>query len=265
MRRTNNPLWINNEKKELYGIAMDSDFCAEHEWGIRDLHRIFELNEAEYGVERRIIRYLPNRLRLITEKSYTALFCSPVEDYYRQPKEWVKDPELKPYGRPLVCAWDQKSFGVIAYGEDDKKNVEELYKAFQNLDVAFWINIGPFHIGGGLILAIVSRLDERDKVEILAKDLDDDLLESEVRHLGIIDTLNKAGKKWFALSPRWSRNLKSTIRGDIKTEFDVVFWLNPMEQHIHNFGWWTIEDLLLWAEARGPIMKKNDIKEEAHP
>jgi len=37
--------------------------------------------------------------------------------------------------------------------------------------------------------------------------------------------------------------------------FLSFYWLNPMEQKIHNYGWFTVEDLLLWAENKGPIPK----------
>jgi hypothetical protein len=60
--------------------------------------------------------------------------------------------------------------------------------------------------------------------------------------------LREAGKKWFALSPRWATEKHNT-------EHSVVFWLNPMEQRTNNSGLYTVEELLLWAENKGPIVR----------
>ena len=61
---------------------------------------------------------------------------------------------------------------------------------------------------------------------------------------GIYKILKDAGKRFFALSPKWKDDNKE----------EVVFWLNPIEQHIYNYGWFTVEDLKLWAKNEGPVM-----------
>lgn len=59
--------------------------------------------------------------------------------------------------------------------------------------------------------------------------------------------LDRAGKKYFALSPRWKDENKK----------EVIFWLNPYYQDIDNFGWFTVDDLKDWAKGKGKIpMKK---------
>lgn len=56
--------------------------------------------------------------------------------------------------------------------------------------------------------------------------------------------LQKAGLRWFAL-------------GSVKLiEGRYHAWLNPYEQHLHNYGWYEISDLEKWAKGRGPIMIK---------
>jgi hypothetical protein len=69
--------------------------------------------------------------------------------------------------------------------------------------------------------------------------------------------LTKAKKKWFALSPKWSGEIKSTVNGEINTQFDVIFWLNPMDQHTNNAGWWTVEQLMQWGEGKGPVVERS--------
>jgi hypothetical protein len=62
---------------------------------------------------------------------------------------------------------------------------------------------------------------------------------------GVYELLKKSGKRFFALQikhlddkgqPRW--------------------WLNPYQQDIHNFGWYSTEDLKLWAADQGPVVMK---------
>jgi hypothetical protein len=35
-------------------------------------------------------------------------------------------------------------------------------------------------------------------------------------------------------------------------------FLNPMEQSIHNSGWFTVEQLEEWAKDSGPVMMKKE-------
>ena len=60
--------------------------------------------------------------------------------------------------------------------------------------------------------------------------------------------LTDQGKEWHSLE-RWQ-----WMDGEIR------FWLNPNEQDIYRAGWFSIDDLIAWAQDRGPIMI-----EEAEP
>lgn len=276
MRRGNDPQWVYLENGDLAGIAMGSDFCAEHEWGVGDMRRLLGCDESKDGVEKRQITAIPKDLRFITTEVphpsdkrrkgtvVDAIFLSPTESYYRQPESWVADSELHRYDekRGLCCAWDQKSFGIVAYGEKDKKNLRLMWDAFQKKDIAFWPNVGVFHMGGGLILCIVSKIPEKDLKKMVEDDLDRKELLRQSEETGIEKELTAAGKRWFALSPRWANTLKSTVNGEIKTKYPVVYWLNPMEQHIHNHGWWTVEILKEWAQNKGPVMMTEKQRKE---
>lgn len=257
--------WIYAPNGDLAGIAMGSDFCSEHEWGVKSLRMKFGTDESLDGIERRIIREVPKELRWVEQGKGLGIFLSPLESYYRQPEGkggWM-DSELRPYGdETVVCAWDEKSFGIAAYGEKDKKNLKVLWEAFQKKDVAFWTNIGVFHIGGGLIFCIASQVPEKDKYAMKESDLDyRNLLEESVK-TGIEEELKAAGKRWYALSPKWSKEIHSTVNGKIKTQYPVIYWLNPMEQHLDNYGWWTVEQLREWARGTGPIVMTEKQRKE---
>ncbi len=267
MRRGNKPEWIYLPSGDLAGIALGSDWCAEHEWGVGKMKYLFKCDETQDGIARRQINSLPTYLRRFSgecphfydkrrkSRPYDALFLSPTESYYRAAEEWVKDQELSPAeDRSLACAWDEGTFGIVAYGEKDRKNLEILWDAFQRKDVAFWPNLGVFHTGGGLIFCIVSKVPEKDVKQQLADDLDYKELLKQSEGTGIQKELEAAGKTWLSLSPRWATTIKSTGDREIKTKFPVIYWLNPREQDIHNYGWWTVEDLKLWAQNKGPVM-----------
>lgn len=257
MKRTNEPKWIERADGELAGVALGSDFCAEHEWGVEKMRRAFGCDEKKDGIARRMIRKLPEDLRFVSSPKFDAVFLSPSTSYYKQPSDWVRE-ELRYYGdskyysgaaSKLVCAWDEGTFGIVGYGgktEADRTRVHQLWEAFQRKDIAFWPNVGPFHLGGGLIFCIASKVPDEDKAATLAADLDRKKMLKAAEETGIEAELTRAGKRWFALSPRWADNEKTA----------VMFWLNPYEQHIYAAGWFTVDELRQWTKDSGPVMKE---------
>lgn len=248
MRRAHEPKWLYNSAGDVLCLAMGSDFCAEHEWGVERMQRKFACDDTLDGVARRTITKVPEDLRLIEEKQYLALFLNPYESFYKQPGEWIKTYLVRRGDEPITTAWDESQFGIVAYGEKDQKNLRTLWEAFQRKDVAFWPNIGAFHTGGGLIFAIVSNVAETEKKTMLDSDLDRKKLKKAAEDTGIEEKLRRAGKKFMALSPRWKGK-------ENKTKYPVVFWLNPMDMDA-KYGTFTVEELDQWAEGKGPVMKR---------
>lgn len=268
MRRSYRPEWLMDGETFL-GVGLGSDACAEHEWGTKVLRAHFGLDESLDGLPRRTITLLPRGLELIEFKTEAnsrmkrkalkalAIFYKEPSDYGEKPLFTLKEGELRYYGEDkMSAAWDEKSFGLVAYTEEDQKKLKLLWEAFQRKDVAFWPNVGVFHSGTGLTFAIPSLVPQKHKAEMLEGDLDHKRLKAKSEATGIDSLLTKAGKRWFALSPKWSKELKDVGRGEIKTEHEVLYWLNPMEQDRYNSGWFTVEDLLLWAKNEGPVIKR---------
>jgi hypothetical protein len=156
----------------------------------------------------------------------------------------------------MVCAWDSSSFGVCL-PKKHKNILSEMYDVFQHRDIAIWVGGGGVFQNGGLMLAIVSNVDEKHKKEMLEVDLNYKGLIKAAKDTGIEEKLIKAGKRWYALNPKW----KSEFEGGkspngSKSKYNVVFWLNPMQQDINDSGWFTVEELELWVDSKGPILKK---------
>jgi len=257
MRRAyNSELWIENG--EFVGINLGADFTSEHEWGIKGIKSAFHMVEDEQvlGIARRMILNMPENLvyRNITidKKKYYVLILIgyySYEKYLNTPiSEWLPA-DLKPYSDDdLICAWDERSFGILVF-EKYKNEIETLYNAFQNKDIVIGIGGGHAFKNGGLKLSIISKLPKEIVDEIYNNDLDAINLKKAAEATGIYEILDKAGKGkfkgWMALSPRW--------KDDDKKE--VIFWLNPEHQNIHQFGWYNVEDLKEWANDTGRVMQ----------
>lgn len=56
--------------------------------------------------------------------------------------------------------------------------------------------------------------------------------------------LRESGKRWFSLGRGWH------FRKDTE---EVVVWLNPADQEEDQYGWYTLFELLQWADDEGPV------------
>ena len=142
--------------------------------------------------------------------------------------------------------WGWWSEGDFMVASTDKQAIEDLYQAFQALDVTISVGGGNVFQNGGLHFVIKSRISQEIIDDVYQKDLDNLNLKKAASSTGIYEKLEKAGKHFFALSPRWKDSEKK----------EIVFWLNPQEQHANNSGWYTISDLEDWIKGVGKIPKE---------
>lgn len=242
-----------DDNNNFVGVSLGADYCAEHEWGIEELKNMFGLpnncfEKKIFGIEARRNSQVQNLYFSDIPRVGSLLICYrswneniTINELYKQWKNQLY------FGQDenLVCTWDSKSFAILVKKEN-KKYLEELYNAFQKKDIAFGLGKSNPFGGGGLIITIISKLPKNVLKEMKQEDEDYYNLQKAAEKTGIYDILKKAGKKYFALSPRWKDETKK----------EVIFWLNPMQQHIHNFGWFSVDTLKLWAKDQGPIMMK---------
>ncbi len=260
------------------GINLGWDFTSEHEWGIKGLNQSFGIEgvtngvmKKRLGIEARRVAVLPPHFALIEKSEYTYLVSAKyrsladsskkeldrmIEAYWptEKDKKYWKDREEV----VLQTAWDEGSFGIAVKGKEPRKYLKELFKAFNENDVVitFGHDGNPFS-NAGLMLIIASRLPQ-DYVDAQKEaDLDGIALGKASDKTGIIKRLEKSGRRYFACSPKWAKEIKSTVNGEIKTKHDVIYWLNPMEQTKYDHGWWTVEILDQWIAGKGPVMKES--------
>jgi len=243
-------------------INLGSDSCAEHEWGIKKTLENFGITAPTsllYGIACRTARTVPTVFLLEgTDKTalvYDGYLSFQVERH--QAKVGWKDlsNELKGDGPKLITAWDEDSFGIVAFKDQERAFLRELHQAILNMDVAIWLGGGGVFKNAGLCLGIVSKLPEEGKKVMAESDLDRMNLHETAAKTGVEERLRKAGLRWFALSPRWTFSKEKE-----RTEHPVVFWLNPIEQDVYNYGWFTVEELDMWVQGIGPIPKKGRLE-----
>jgi hypothetical protein len=264
MRRGNKAdIVVDNDVK--VGFTLGSDWCAEHEWGIKEIRKAFGMQEVD-GLERYVIRQQPrmpvfffrrgNDAVLVYQPSFACNVArgemDKVEQYAFSSSQFHRFQE-----EMVIGAWDEQSFGIRTFGKEMSDFLEEVYKAFQDLNIVITMAPGMFLENSGLVVAIKSRIpasvDERYKE---AHEDHRQLLKA-AEETGIESRLKAAGLNFFALSPRWISEENKD-----KSKHPVLFWLNPMEQDIYNAMWCTVEVLDEWIEGRGPIVKASKKKKD---
>lgn len=281
MRRGYNSELIKDDNGKLIGVNLGSDFCAEHEWGIDSIKNafgvsvdsnerpfaawwkaLFKKEKEVFGLQKRTITKSPEivvgevtvslrdyRVKGSKAKKYKVYFLgykksfyhsTPLSEYFAQKvsKEIYSISEEE-----NVWGWWSEDDFLVA--STDKDAISELEEAFKNLDLTISIGGGHVFKNGGLHFMIKSRIEAEYAQEVYDMDVDKFNLKKAAVDTGIYEKLDKANRKFYALSPRW--------KDDNKTE--VVFWLNPEDQSNNNACWCTIQDLEDWIKGEGKIPK----------
>ena len=278
MRRGNDSGWLLGDDGKTIGMNLGADFTAEHEWGIKKIRQSFGLtpddNRDVVGIDRRTITKLPGeykdwggeikhpllfKMNKARPPRALLVFADHGSDWYiegimgdkklhnnelwlpRPDDKWNKDRECN-----IATAWSEGDFGIHVRGKDYCDRLKEIWDAFQRMDISIWIGGGHVFENGGLIVAIRSRCPQEGLTQMLEADKDSFAREKAAKDTGIFEILSKAGKRFYALSPR---------RWNDKKPGEPLFWLNPQEQQKYDSGWFTVDDLKLWAEDKGPVMR----------
>lgn len=278
--------WASYEGQEqTYGFCLGFDFCAEHEWGAPYIQACFGLPTpgTAVGLEGRTVTRVPEELVLekyewrssrkgVKQKLPAALlYCKTLSkdevEALSLPRGrlkklisslqvgFLRDPgtdsrHYDPARDDVVCAWSGRGgFAIHVRGAENVQKLAELHKAFQDLDVAFLDASSLGFLRRGPSFVIKSRIPENQALALKARDLSEQRLKEAARACGIENELKAAGKSWHALSPRWEQGEGS----------ELLFFLNPREQHKYGSGWFSVEDLRLWAQDKGPVVESHAI------
>lgn len=261
---------------QVIGVNLGWSFVAEHEWGIKGIVSAFgvpgEPRRGLVGADVRTVTEVPKGLKLFEFDDAVYLMYSRDLD-----PEWMKhfsrereltandlnrSMEVHRNDDEISAAWSESDFGIRLKKTAADKVIPvgtmvlgQLYEALQQKDAMIFLGGHARSLGNsGLVIVIRSRMPEDFLRQM--RDCDEEYLnladavakvESETK---LKDKLETAGKGFYALSPRWANDDEKK-----ETNYPVVYWLNPQDQQNNNYGWYTAEQLLEWAEGKGPIPK----------
>jgi len=235
---------------KLIGINLGADYCAEHEWGIDNINRSFGIDRTNFGVKGRQITQISPNLTWIKKADISYSFNKNINKLdwngllFTDNRYSNNYTDMVANNTKMVSAWSDGDFAAMSAEKSEIDKLEEVYQAFQKLDIAIWLGGGGVFNNAGLCFGIISRLSSKITDAWYQKDKKHFDLNAEVDATGIKELLKKAGKEYFALSP--SRMSDGSIK----------YWLNPMQQHHYDTNWYTLQDLKDWANNRGRVIKK---------
>lgn len=234
-------------------MNLGADYATEHELGIGDLKMKLGVSKSGVGLE---IRKVKDASQVVWYEGndFVGIHTQLIKNYstgnhYQFHERGRVDSTQTCPG--LYAGWDSGSFYVMAKLDDKKtiKHLKALYEAFQNNDVCMWLGGGGVFKNAGLCFGIISRMPKEVFEQWIVYDKDLAEKAEWLESTGIHALLEKADKKWYSL--------KTVIINEDKTR---KIWLNPMEQSIYNWGWFTIDELKQWAQDKGPVVKTSEQK-----
>lgn len=261
--------------EKVYGFSLGFDFCAEHEHGARFIREELGLDSTRVpvGVEGRTMTRVPEGLRFIEyaqrpsdkrfKKTMPAALLVLTHSWGWQKGEsqtplslakqfdatfWTEftDKRYEPGKEDIVCSWGGHSgFAIHVRGQENVERLKHLHQAMAECKVAI---ADPVIMGfqrKSLSLILIDELPQETLAAVREMDFAHLRLLRAVDDSGIEKLLKAAGKRWYALSPAWESGEGS----------ELVFFLNPCEQHKYAHGWMTLEDLRQWAQEKGPIVE----------
>lgn len=268
----------------FFGIALGYDYCAEHEWGIKDLKRtcgIPEGNKNNMGIRCRTITKAPNIIfneekykkkkfgilytgfKFRTQEDNEKYIPRDLENYKESliwNEKWNKEHPNRECKDNIITAWDSGSFGIAVMGGKEVEYLKELKTAIESLNLTIAITnlraINPF-AGSSLCLLITNRIPQEAIDSMYAADKEYYDREDYEEKIGMKDIIKKHGNKngymglhyFLACSPKWIDYKDAENREKQKkkhnTKYDITYWINYSDDD-SNYGWYTVEQIREW-------------------
>lgn len=240
---------------KVVGINLGCDAVSEHEWGIEKIREAFHIDDSRIGFEHFVAKPPFPELHVLRNGDEMMVVYDPIFQFLNKRvsenfKALQGDFELQMFFDDLAAAWDDESFGIAVRGkENQEKLTQAILEPYKDGDLMILFT-RLFAKTPGLTILRASAFPEEEKTKMREAHEDRIALEHAAEETGIAERLRKAGKDYYALSPRWTKDFQ-----DVKTGYPIMFWLNPIGQDKNNWGWFTVEDLLAWVDNKGPIPK----------
>ncbi len=140
MRQGNNASFIYSESPTaLIGINLGSDYCAEHEWGIKDIQHYTGMNtdQSNVGLDRRKVNKVQNLHWVDNDKFVGFVLYRFFDDEIKnwKPRESYHSDKKK----EIYCGWSKDGFYVLTDKvakptKNQTKVIERLQKVYDALN-----------------------------------------------------------------------------------------------------------------------------------
>lgn len=236
MRQAFNNVKFLGVDEKFIGVSLGYDFCAEHEWGTKDLASKLKIRKSEaMGIESRRIHIDESNAKNIVFKTYENFALLKTIDTWNLERDQEKsfgeqlwpyhESDLKPQvdwkskepiNEFLKTAWDEGDFLIFVKGDENVKNLKTLYEELlkSNVGMGFLKDMPAFG-GSALSLFIIDRLPKEATDQMYRVDRDSkDLInyEEEIGVRKLKDKVNEENRGnrnshpihyYMACSPRW--------------------------------------------------------------
>lgn len=267
--------WMSTPTGAFWGFKMGSAGGFGQDRGCGGITAAMGVPALAYpqGVSDRQVTIVPSRLQFVTYKSRSdprksrsklvasAYLALPSLASYQPKLEVVNNalPSEFHFSRPLgdkypedvIVAWEFDSFIINVRGEENVAKLQRLHEAFRAKDIAISMGGGMAFKADSLHFVMTSVMTEEQIAELNALDAARLKLADAARATGIFELLEAKGKKFYALGPDWL---------DREAQEEVIFFLNPCEQHKYDHGWFTVAELQEWADNGGPVIKYPELE-----
>lgn len=245
MRHGNEAGFLFDDNGQLIALNLGSDYCAEHEWGIKDLRRTFGMDDQSLGLDKRLAKQTSEDLVWVSASTKGSNNKTvKYEGLWLRSWSGATEPHDVFFYREstLWTGWSERDFGAFSTNENEIAHLKELFDLFQKPNsVAIWLGGGGVFKNAGLVIGVAPRFSEELRTSWLKADEEALKLKADAEATGIHARLKAANMRYFACSAKRQKD------GSIK------FWLNPEEQHKTNCGLYSVEELDQWIAGKGPI------------
>jgi len=276
------------ENDKFIGIALGYDYCAEHEWGIKDLKRscgMQEANKKNMRIKNRIINKCPLLIFKETvkkKKNFAILYTGRSWDTSENAENYIPH-DLKNFEDDLIwrekyniehpnndnkdniiTAWDEGSFGIAVMGEKEIKFLKELHEELKKCNIAIAVAnfraINPF-AGSSLCILITDRIPKETIDVLYYADKEFYDREDYEEKIGMKKIINKYGNKngyngdkyFMACSPKWidydNVENREKLKKELNTKYNIHYWINYSDND-NNHGYYSVEEIKKWLTGK---------------
>lgn len=273
---------IVEENGEVIGFALEADFTSEHEWGVDQMKREFNIptmklkehiEKKNSNIFNRLFYKIPlnvehsknaenPHLYIIKNKEYLFLTMS---NNYNGTKRTPKDLSHYYYmrkDREFGGAWDESEFMIVA------KNTKENLALFKmilkaELENDLFIGFYPDLFKKGLLILRYSAISVEDLLSYEESSKESAVLLQTVHDSKIEELIKDNGKGFFALKPMIVGEEGFKTAHNNYESGTLMFFLNPHEQRQYASGWYSLAEIKEWAEKNsGPVIDRKKKEDE---